>query len=102
MVVVTNSGGGGGGEPAPIWLHITITRPIWKGSMPYCLLIWIATGANTSRMASESTKVPSTIITTAMINSTRVGFCDIEVTKLTAEALNSREASSQPEAPAAA
>ena len=34
MLVVTNSSGAVGGDTAPIWLHITITRPIWIGSMP--------------------------------------------------------------------
>ena len=34
MLVVTNSSGAVGGDTAPIWLHITITRPIWNGSMP--------------------------------------------------------------------
>src|SRR4029077_9471822 len=34
MLVVTKSSGAVGGETAPIWLQITITRPIWIGSMP--------------------------------------------------------------------
>src|SRR5438445_10317097 len=67
MLVVTKSSGAVGGETAPIWLHITITRPICSGSMPYCLLSCTATGAKNSRMESEHTKVPSTNMTAAMM-----------------------------------
>ena len=59
-----------GGETAPIWLHTTMMRPIWIGSMPYCLLSWTATGANTSSIASESTNVPSRIMTAAKMSRT--------------------------------
>ena len=70
--------------------------------MPWVLLIWIATGANTSSTASESTKVPSTTITTAITSSTIVGLFDTEVTNATATSLNCKYAISQPDAPATA
>jgi hypothetical protein len=34
MLVVSKRRGAVGGYTAPIWLQMTITRPIWIGSMP--------------------------------------------------------------------
>src|SRR5262249_18951400 len=90
MLVGTKSSGGGGGGTAPVWVHITITQPLWIGAMPYCFPSWHASGAKTSRMASESTNVPSTIIANAKTSSTITGELAAEVTQDTARSLNCR------------